>query len=205
MLSKKDKIYLGFGSLFILLLAIFSYYYLDRELAYYFYNLHSPVKELIDKLTILGKSEWYLAIGLILFLWWHYRGRKLLAKKALYILFVNITAGILVWSLKVPFGRLRPKMFLEHQQYGFEGWGFHYLYVSFPSGHSITIFATATALALLIPRLRIPLFILATLVALSRVTLTAHYLSDVLVGSWLGVVVATILYRYMFRESNETN
>ncbi len=141
--------------------------------------------------------------SLILFLWWRKRGQKILECKALYVFLANIIAGISVWLLKIPCGRLRPKMLFEHQQYGFKGWGLHYAYVSFPSGHSITIFATATALALLIPRFRLSLFILATLVALSRITLTAHYLSDVLIGSWLGVLISFTLYRFMFEENYE--
>jgi membrane-associated phospholipid phosphatase len=60
---------------------------------------------------------------------------------------------------------------------------------SFPSGHSATAFATAAAVALFYPRLRVPLFALAALVALSRVYLGMHYATDVLVGSALGAVI----------------
>lgn len=60
---------------------------------------------------------------------------------------------------------------------------------SFPSGHSATAFATAAAVALFYPRLRVPLFVLAALVALSRVYLGMHYASDVLVGSALGAAI----------------
>jgi membrane-associated phospholipid phosphatase len=60
---------------------------------------------------------------------------------------------------------------------------------SFPSGHSATAFAAATAVALVYPRLRAPILALAGLVALSRVYLGVHYWSDVLVGSLVGVAV----------------
>jgi membrane-associated phospholipid phosphatase len=60
---------------------------------------------------------------------------------------------------------------------------------SFPSGHAATAFAAATAVALLYPRLRVPVLALAALVALSRVYLGVHYWSDVLVGSLLGVAI----------------
>jgi membrane-associated phospholipid phosphatase len=60
---------------------------------------------------------------------------------------------------------------------------------SFPSGHAATAFAAATAVAVLHPRLRVPLFALAATVALSRVYLGVHFWSDVLVGSLLGVAV----------------
>ena len=60
---------------------------------------------------------------------------------------------------------------------------------SFPSGHAATAFAAATAVALVYPRLRVPVLVLAALVALSRVYLGVHYWSDVLVGSLFGIAV----------------
>jgi undecaprenyl-diphosphatase len=60
---------------------------------------------------------------------------------------------------------------------------------SFPSGHSATAFATAVAVGLVYPRLRVPLLALAALVALSRVYLGMHYSTDVLAGTALGVAV----------------
>jgi membrane-associated phospholipid phosphatase len=60
---------------------------------------------------------------------------------------------------------------------------------SFPSGHSATAFATAVAVGLVYPRLRVPLLLLAALVALSRVYLGMHYATDVVVGSALGAAM----------------
>jgi undecaprenyl-diphosphatase len=58
-----------------------------------------------------------------------------------------------------------------------------------PSGHALTAFAAATVLSAIAPWLRVPLFGLAGTIALSRVYLGVHYLSDVLVGAALGIGV----------------
>jgi undecaprenyl-diphosphatase len=64
---------------------------------------------------------------------------------------------------------------------------------SFPSGHTATSFACATVLSVLAPRWRVPFFLLATLIALSRVYNGMHYPTDVLAGALLGVLTALLL------------
>ena len=65
---------------------------------------------------------------------------------------------------------------------------------SMPSGHSSSSAALATSFALRAKGLTLPalLFIWSLLVAFSRMYLGYHYLSDVLVGSILGTVIAFI-------------
>jgi undecaprenyl-diphosphatase len=64
---------------------------------------------------------------------------------------------------------------------------------SFPSGHSATAFACATVIAWASPRLAVPAFVLAALVAWSRVYVGVHWPLDVLGGAVLGVLVARAL------------
>ena len=66
---------------------------------------------------------------------------------------------------------------------------------SFPSGHSATAFACATVIAWASPRLAMPAFVLAALVAWSRVYVGVHWPFDVLGGAALGVLVATALLK----------
>lgn len=60
--------------------------------------------------------------------------------------------------------------------------------LSFPSGHACLAFATATALAILLPRWHRVFYAAAALVAAERVLENAHYLSDAVVGAELGVL-----------------
>jgi undecaprenyl-diphosphatase len=66
---------------------------------------------------------------------------------------------------------------------------------SFPSGRATVSFACATVLALAVPRLTWPLFLLAALISFSRVYVGVHYPFDVLAGAVLGVAIAIALRR----------
>lgn len=58
---------------------------------------------------------------------------------------------------------------------------------SFPSGHSMSAFAIAIPLCIFYPELQAPLLILSLSIAVSRVILGMHFVSDVVVGSLLGI------------------
>jgi membrane-associated phospholipid phosphatase len=60
---------------------------------------------------------------------------------------------------------------------------------SFPSGHAMSAFAVAGAIALLAPRLRLPVLTVAAAIAFSRVYLGVHFWIDVLAGAALGLAV----------------
>jgi undecaprenyl-diphosphatase len=57
---------------------------------------------------------------------------------------------------------------------------------SFPSGHTITAFAMALSLGVFYPVMLLGLLFCAFSVALSRILLGMHFLSDVLVGAAIG-------------------
>jgi len=60
---------------------------------------------------------------------------------------------------------------------------------SFPSGHSITAFAVAVSLGMFYPAFFAILLFYAASVAISRVVLGMHFVSDVLAGSALGAAL----------------
>jgi undecaprenyl-diphosphatase len=66
---------------------------------------------------------------------------------------------------------------------------------SMPSGHAAGAFAAVVAIGLVHPRLRWPLLGLAALIALSRVWLGVHYLTDVIAGAALGAATAYAAWR----------
>jgi undecaprenyl-diphosphatase len=61
---------------------------------------------------------------------------------------------------------------------------------SFPSGHTITAFAVSLSLSAFYPELLIGLLFCAVSIAISRILLGMHFLSDVLAGAALGSALA---------------
>lgn len=64
---------------------------------------------------------------------------------------------------------------------------------SFPSGHATVGFACAAVLARAAPRLALPLYSLAALVAWSRVHVGVHYPLDVVAGAALGWLIGHVI------------
>lgn len=69
---------------------------------------------------------------------------------------------------------------------------------SFPSGHSITAFAVATPLGLYYPSLMLGLMFCAMSIAISRILLGMHFLSDVIAGCLLGAAIGYLCYVVYF-------
>lgn len=120
-----------------------------------------------------------------------------------------VVAGVLQFALKRLVGRSRPDAGLSSLT--LMGPTFAADVDSFPSGHATSVFSVATVFASEYPRLRWPLYGLAAAVALGRVYLGRHYLSDILTGAVIGIVIASrvlqrrkTLPRWMRMESVST-
>jgi len=137
-------------------------------------------------------DSWFWALGLLL-LW---LGGDSFWKEWAVVQLVGISLlAALVMSIKFLVRRRRP-----------EGeWGSIYRNTdphSFPSGYAARAFLIAVVATGLGPDwLAITLWIWAPLVALARVAMGLHYISDVIVGAVLGIVIALIglqIYRPLF-------
>ncbi len=73
---------------------------------------------------------------------------------------------------------------------------------SFPSGETATTFAIAATASAFYPCLRLPLYLLAVLVAAARVLVNRHFPSDVAAGALVGLAAAHICLRWASARGN---
>jgi membrane-associated phospholipid phosphatase len=121
-----------------------------------------------------------------------------ISRGALAFLACLAVASAILHSIKLVFGRRRPRDELEHELYGFRFFHYDPQHDSFPSGHAMTIFCVAVVLAGAIPALALLWFAIALYLALTRAVLNSHFLSDVFVGIAVGLIAAreTILFLF---------
>lgn len=111
------------------------------------------------------------------------------ADRAVFVFTAVAASGLLCQAIKHVVGRARPRFLVDQGAFAFHGPSLRAGIDSFPSGHSTSIFAAATALGLLAPRWRGPLYAVAVAVCAARVVAGAHYPSDTVAGAFLGSVV----------------
>ena len=148
-------------------------------------------------LTDFGKSGWLLIPGgvlclVLLFSDWTVIPRRIAAAWTEIGLlcgfaFVSIAgSGIITNIIKQVVGRGRPVVFDSSGAFSLLPLQFDYAQASFPSGHSTTVGALAVVIAVIVPRVKWPAFLICGLIASSRVFVSAHYPSDVVTGFLLG-------------------
>jgi membrane-associated phospholipid phosphatase len=71
---------------------------------------------------------------------------------------------------------------------------------SFPSGHSASAFAFASAVGAAVPALSLPLHLAAAVVAYSRVHTGVHYPGDTIAGALIGTTSAALVHQAMIRS-----
>ena len=186
----------------------------DRPIATYASTLReSPVEVVFKSITDLGRGVWYLVPTGSLAILFLCAARKTKGKAiserliskahASAFIFISVAvSGLSVNLLKIIFGRLRPKWFLEEHRYGFTFFALHHESWSFPSGHAASAVAFAAAIYWLTPRARrvflVPLITFVAMVALSRIVITMHFLSDVMAGTLVALVWTCCLHHYVF-------
>jgi membrane-associated phospholipid phosphatase len=202
-LPEKRKVI--FSSLVALILCLILILFVDRPLADVLRFVNPSFQKFFSHVTLLGRSGSYLVISGTIFILFYPSSKidrfekhaRPLRKYALiaFFIFVSIAiSGLLTDALKVVFARYRPFMLYRMGKYGFVFFTTSPAKVlSFPSGHANTIAALMTALYFVKPRYGLLYLLIALMVMASRVIIGEHFLSDVIVGAYIGFLTTWYL------------
>ena len=190
--------------LILLLLTISIFFSFDADFWFYRYFLDISksfngvfLKEFFIDITKLGSSSWYFAISFIGFIVFYLNNKLQIIKFKKSNKIVNffissffyiLTVGIITQIVKHIIGRPRPNYTNFDNTFEFNYFTFESNFHSFPSGHSSTIFIVCFILIAAFPRLKYFFYFLATIVALSRVVVGAHFFTDIVAGAVLALI-----------------
>jgi len=185
------------------LLIILCFLYIDKPLAEFLRGLNLRVRAVpLNWLTKLGVGLTYLATFFVLAVFFrHAKPNKLWEDRFWFLLSCLVIANIICGVLKVILGRARPSMWFENHLYGFYGFQGKAPFWSFPSGHTTTIMAVAFGMSVVFPRHCYAFIIAGLSVAVSRILLTHHYLSDVLSAAYLTLLEVGFFLWYLKKKN----
>ena len=185
---------LALGGLAGIALVVLAMQFLDARSLTFVRTLPTGLVDTFNEITDFGQSGWFLVplailIVLAAALATPAAGRVtslVLASLAVrfgYLFFAIAMPGLFVTIVKRLIGRVRPS---DVGPFAYVPWSWRNEYASLPSGHSTTAFAAAVAIAAIWPKARIPMLVYAAIIALSRVVITAHFVSDVVAAAFVG-------------------
>ena len=161
---------------------------------------HRATRMLIFAVRMPGDIRFSVAIAIVLVM---FHPKKWGGAAALLL---SAVASGINWLIKWIAGRQRPIRVIDpfafhHFPRGLSGL-FHESGLSFPSGDAAHAFAAAASLAILYPKGRLIFYFIAVLVAVERVLENAHYVSDVVAGAGLGIVLGTVITKFVLALSH---
>lgn len=172
---------------------------LDRRIAHYLYDHVSQATHgRLNSITHFAKAGHWLGAAILALVvaaiarQFGMEGAKLDMLINYSLAFIaSLTVGsAILHVIKLVLGRRRPRDDMEMGLYGFVPFAFNTNFNSFPSGHALTIFCVGVIFTCVWPMLW-PLWLgVAAFLAGVRALLTAHFLSDVLIGGGIGLIVA---------------
>ncbi|MBI2794221.1 MAG: phosphatase PAP2 family protein [Ignavibacteria bacterium] len=174
------------------LACIASIVWIDAPLAYFIEQNQTSVSRQIGHwLEEAGKSHWVLIYcAIVVVAAW--RSWRTVAHNHIVLFAAVAASGIIANVMKVIISRSRPHLLITDgiAAFDFFAFRFDYLWNSFPSGHATTGIAIAVAGSVAYPKLRIVMWSIGLAIAFGRIVYNVHYLSDVIGGIIIGLIIS---------------
>ncbi len=180
-----------------LVLSVISYLFIDKTVAVSLSQLSQSdffykSSAYIDARTSSKQMIYVEMLMGAICSWFILQEKNEIARKFAMVFLSYFIAYVVTFSIKVVVARYRPELFLSDHLYGFSWFNTAHAYTSMPSGHATVNFALALSISasfcLKCRFVCIVLILYSIAVAISRVVVNAHYISDVLialtVASW---------------------
>ena len=190
----------------IAVIAIATAFHFDSTVAAFMANHQNPaVRAFMRNVSRFGDWPEHFLVGLVLVGIAWLRGNKKWMRIFLSMLIALSIAGLTGRAIKVTTGRARPSVKSE-QVWNGPRWS-DSKYHSFPSGHVDASLGFFAVLMLANWRIGLPCLAIPILIGFSRLYLGAHWFSDVVCATVLGIVSALIVWHFARRklESKRTD
>lgn len=188
------------GYIIILCFGSILLFSLGKVATFYFLNpIHGPIlNNIFFFFTILGDGFFVVPLAFSLLL---------IKQKKLFWLILSgyIVSGLVILLLKDVVNEARPSVYegLKNYPYFIDKITLHN-YHGFPSGHTASAFATSSVLAFYSRSKKLAaiiLLIVAMVIGYSRIYLGEHFISDVMVGSMIGVISGIICWNFIEKKN----
>ncbi|MCL2017666.1 MAG: phosphatase PAP2 family protein [Alphaproteobacteria bacterium] len=212
-LTKENKIkwkFLGAALVAVVLLCLAGILWLDKHIFIFLREFDGLWVRIFQ---FAGSSKFWLFASITVFgiagflyimfskFWIGFSNKaRLLSRISVFVFISVLLSGAATGVLKFVFGRMRPILWEVFGQTGFYPLNAEWVLNSFPSGHATASFAGLVMIGLWFPRLKWATWTLAVMAGLSRISLGAHWPSDVLLGAFIGMVTADFVFS-IFKRS----
>jgi undecaprenyl-diphosphatase len=156
----------------------------DEKVFLWINNNNLNIAFLMLTITYMGSTISWLGIAILL---WFLKKRK----EAFILVFALLIGGVSTFFMKIAFHRVRPFQILIEAKVLDKEENF-----SFPSGHSVSSFSSAIILERKIKKQSFFIYALASLIAYSRIYIGAHWPSDVIVGTAIGLTIGFLNLKF---------
>jgi len=176
-------------------IALIAAFLLDQATANWIATHSSPeLKRVMRMVSRVGDWPAHMIAGAIGFAIAFVMGSKAWMRIFLAMLIALALAGVTTRAIKIATGRARPSVKTEAR---WNGPQLSSKYQAFPSGHTAASTAFFVALFLARKKLGAPLLLIPILIAVSRMIIGVHYLSDVTVAVVVGVICALLAVHWL--------
>lgn len=197
--------------IYVCLFCAFSISFIDEPLA--IARMETESNPFFKYLSAFNPAGWWFLI--LVFLWLTYMAagglslttdafeKNLQKAKAVAFIFLTLlVSSAATFVLNIIIGRYTPEMLDSMHLYGFSAFRMRVTETSFPSFGAQSIWAVAVAAASFVPKFAKALYALACLVTISLVLTAQCYLSDAVMGTYVGIMMFFVA-KWIVSENRE--